>query len=332
MRGDDSESGTLILTSHNIARFETRAGGAATPGSIEWLFGGSTWRAIRKEGNTQWLWDGLTGREINLATNCARLYGAPDGRGFLYTAQVDGLGLVWDLKNFLATPLQCPAALLNMAVGDPKKGCWFTDRSGCIYYAEDRQFRLVAKVDDGVGGVLQVCGDYLLWWGMIPHYYPGLGVDQARAFVTFRRCPGRKQPLKRSGERLFEARDGLCLAVDYDDAHGKLILLWQIEGKPPVIRSATIQGFLKGEFADHELQGCGPLGDSRIALSQDGRILAILNSSRELACVLTETGDLIAYLGGSFPFTHVAPGPNGASFWLVRSNDCVYGCTLVEAE
>lgn len=219
-----------------------------------------------------------------------------------------------------------------MAVGDPKKGCWFSDRSGGIYYADDRQLRLVAKVDEGVGGVLQVCGEYLLWWGMIPHYYPDSGVDQARAFVVFRRRPGRNQSLVRSGERLFAAGDGLCLASDYDEAHNRLILLWQPEGTLPVLRSATVDGFLKGQFADRELQGCGPLGHSRIALSRDGRILAILNSSRELACMSTETGDLVAYLGGSFPFTHVARGPKTASFWLVQSNDFVYGCTLVEAE
>ena len=330
--GNDGEDGTLVLTTHSIVRFHAAEGGSMRAGRMEWLFGGATWRVVRKEDQTQWMWDGETGREICLGTDVpGRLYCALDGRGRFYTARVDRPGLVWDLASLQTEPLYYPTMLLNMAAGDPEKGCWLSDRKGGIYYAgDDRQLRLAATVENGTGSILHICGDYLLWRGAIPHYFPDEGLDQARAFVFFRRRPGANSPLERIGERLFAVREGLCVAMDYDHTRGRLVLLWQPEGKYPVLRTATVEEFLANRFLDHELQGAGLLGDSRIALSPDGRVLGIINSGRELACVSMENGELVASLAGSLPFTHIAPGKEGTSFWLVQAQDVVYGCTLVE--
>ena len=184
----------------------------------------------------------------------------------------------------------------------------------------------------GHGGILHVCGDCLLWRGTIPHYFPDMGVEQTRAFVFFRRRIGSNSPLERIGERLFAVREGLCVAMDYDHTRGRLVLLWQPEGKYPVLRTATVKEFLADQFRDRELQRAGLLGDSRIAVSPDGRVLGIVNSGRELVCVSLDTGKLVATLAGSLPFTHIAPGGEGTSFWLAQAQDVVYGCTLVEPE
>jgi hypothetical protein len=221
--------------------------------------------------------------------------------------------------------------LLNMAAGDPENGCWFSDRKGGIYYVgDDRQLRLATTVEEGTGAILHICGAHLLWRGTIPHYYPDTGVDQARAFVFFRRRPGADSPLERVGDRLFAVREGLCIAMDYDHTRGRLVLLWHREGKYPVLRTATVAAFLADRFIDRELQGAGLLGDSQIAVSPDGRVLGIINSSHALVCVSLDTGELVASLAANLPFTHIAPGGEGSSFWLVQARDIVYGCTLVE--
>lgn len=330
--GDDGEGGMGVLTTHGMMRFHAAEGGSMREGRLEWLFGGASWRAVRKEDQTQWLWDGPTGREVCLGTNVpGRLYCALDGRGSFYTARVDRPGLVWNLASFQTSPLYYPTLLLNMAAGDPEKGCWFSDRKGGIYYVgDDGQLRLAASVEEGTGAILHVCGEHLLWRGTIPRYYPDAGVDQARAFVFFRRRPGDDSPLERIGERLFAVREGLCIALDYDYTRGRLVLLWQPEGKYPVLRTATVEEFLADRFLDREIQGAGLLGDSRIAISPEGRVLGIVNSSHELVCVSMDTGESVASLAGSLPFTHIAPGGGGTSFWLVQAQDAVYGCTLVE--
>lgn len=319
--GADPEGAALVLTTHSVVRFDVAEGGSMRAGRMEWLFGGGTWLAVRKEGHTQWLWDGPTGREVCLGTDIpGRLYCAPDGRRLFFAARVDRPGLVWDLESFQSAPLSYQTMLFNMAVGDPEQGCWFSDRKGGIYYAgDDSQLRLVATVEDGTGAILHICGEHLLWRGTIPHYYTDTGVDQARAFVFFRRRPRKNRPLERIGERLFAVREGLCVAMDYDTTRGQLFLLWQPEGKYPVLRTATVEEFLAGQFVDHELKGAGLLGDSRVAISPDGRVLGILNSGRELICVSTDTGEVVASLAGGLPFTHIAPGGEGRG---VRSGWC----------
>jgi hypothetical protein len=329
--GGDSEGGTLVLTTHSIVRLHVVEGGSLRAGRLDLLFGGPTWLAVRKEDSAQWLWDSH-GREVCLGMDVpGRLYCAPDGRGFFYTVRVDRPGLVWDLASLQTAPLSYRPMMLNMAAGDPELGCWFSDRKGGIYYAgDDRELRLAATVEEGVGGTLEACGKYLLWRGTIPHYYPDMGVEQTRAFVFFRRRPGTDSPLERIGERLFAVQEGLCITLDYDRTRGRLVLLWQPEGKYPVLRTATVEEFLTDRFVERKLQNVGLLGNSRIALSPDGRALGIINSGRELVCVSIDTGELVATLAGSLPFTHIAPGGEGTSFWLVQAQDTVYGCTLVE--
>jgi hypothetical protein len=330
--GDDGERSTLVLTSHSVARFHITEGGSMRAGRLEWLFGGATWRAVRREDQKQWLWDGAGKREICLGTDLpGRIYCSLDGRGYFYAARVDRPGTVWNLATLDTSPLRYRPMMLNMAVGDLDNGCWFCDREGGIYYAgDDRELRLAAKVQDGIGGFLHICGEYLLWRGIIPHFFPGSGVDQARAFVFFLRRTGKQAPLERVGERLFAVKEGLCLALDYDPMRKRLVLLWQPERKPPVLRTATVKDFLADRFTDCELRGTGLLGDSRISISPDARVLGIVNSSHELICVSLDSGEVVAVLGGSLPFSDIAPGGSGSSFWLAQAQDVVFGCTLVE--
>jgi len=332
--GNDGAGATLVLTTHRVVRFHVEEGGAMREGRLVSLFGGVGWRAVRNEGQTIWLWDGQTGREVCLRTDDpGRLYCALDGRGLFYAAGVDGSGVILDLSDFETTPFDYQPLSLHMAVGDPEQGCWFSDRKGGIFYAgASPEMRLAATVEAGIGAGLHVCGDYLLWRGTIPHFYPDMGVDQARAFVFFRRGPGTDSPLEHIGERLFAVREGLCIALDYDHVRGKLVLLWQPEGQYPILRTATIEDFLADQFLDRELRGLGFLGDSRIAVSPDGSTLGIINSAKALVCVSMETGELAAELAGSLPFTHISPGGEGTSFWLVQAQDLVYGCTLEEPQ
>ena len=118
--GDDGDGGTLLLTTHSMARFQAAEGGSMRMGRLEWLFGGDTWRAVRKEDHTQWLWDGLTGREICLGTDIpGRLYCATDGQG-RFLARVDRPGLIWDLASLQTTSLHYPTTPFNMA-GETRK-------------------------------------------------------------------------------------------------------------------------------------------------------------------------------------------------------------------
>src|SRR5581483_7930901 len=105
----------------------------------------------------------------------------------------------------------------------------------------------------------------------IPHYFSDMGVEQARAFVFFRRRPESQVPLEPIGRRLFAVREGLCIAMDYDHTRDRLVMLWQPEGRYPVLRTATVEEFLAGRFLDLEIKGAGLLGDSLIAVSEDGR-------------------------------------------------------------
>ena len=321
----------IVLTSHSMARFRLSAGTSKSVGRIEWLFGGSPWRAVRRQDNTQWLWESQPLRETCLGTDIpGRLYCAPDGRARFFTARVDRPGLVWNLADLQTTILQYSPVPLNMAAGDPDSGCWFSDRKGGIYYAGDeRQMRLVATVDEGSGAILHVCGEYLLWRGYIPHFYPGTGVDHARAFVFFRRKPGHKEALERIGERLFSVREGLCVALDYSNENGKLAMLWHREGKEPVLRIANAVDFLGGRFVDHELHGVGFLGQAQMSFSPDGLFLGIVNMGGAFVCVDVNDGETIATLAGSLPFTHVAPAERGERFWLAQDKDVIYSCTLV---
>src|SRR5207244_3883608 len=97
-----------------------------------------------------------------------RLYCAADGNGQFFSASGYGPGLVFDLSTFGSTPLRgCPLGI-NVAVGEDSGGCWFTDRTGDIYFADAMgQCSCAAKIGlpDVHGSHLENCGDYLVWTG-----------------------------------------------------------------------------------------------------------------------------------------------------------------------
>lgn len=328
---EDGEGSCLALTSHTMVRFHLETGGVGRTGRIDQLFGGLTWRAVRKTGNTQWLWESRPLRQTTLGTDIpGRLYCAIDGKGYFFTARVDRPGIVWKLSDLGTSTIEDSGMPLNGAAGDPDGGCWFCDRKGGIYFAgDDRRLRLAGTVNEGIGSSLHLCGDYLLWRGTIPTFFPGFGIDQARSFVFFKRRPGRRGPLEHAGQQLFPVRDGLCIDMDYDPASGRLVILWQLESKIVVLRTACVEDFLSGRFTGREVHGAGLLGAARISVSPDGHLLGVVNSLGEFVCVNIADGKIIAILGGSLPFTHLAPAGQGACFWLVRGQDSIYHCELM---
>ncbi len=327
----DEDGSCLALTSHTMVRFRLETGGASRMGLVNQLFGGLTWGAVRKEGNAQWLWEKQPLRQTTLGTDIpGRLYCGLDGKGYFFTARVDRPGTVWRLSDLGTTTLEESGMPLNGAVGDPDGGCWFCDRRGGVYFAgDDRRLRLAEAVNEGIGSALHLCGDYLLWRGTIPTFYPGMGIDQARSFVFFKRRPGRQNPLERAGQRLFPVSDGLCIAMSYDPVGRRLVILWKLESKIVVLRTASVENFIAGRFEDREIDGLDPLDIKCISVSPDGDTVGILNSHGEFVCADIDGRKIIATLIGSIPFTHSAPAETGASFWLVQGQDSIYHCNLV---
>jgi hypothetical protein len=327
----ESKGRVLLLTTHSMARFHLSAGGSLTDEMVVWLDGGATWRAVTRKDRAQWLLEAQSDRKACLGTDIpGRLYCGVDGRGYFYAARVDRPGAVWNLADLYSTPLLSPPQLFNAAAGDPEAGCWFCDRRGGIFYVgDDRIVRQVETVKDGLGANLLVCGDYLLWWGTIPHYYPEYGVEQAREFVFFRRRVHQSSRLERLGERRFSVREGLCINLAYNHITGRLTLLWQPETKRPLLRTASIEDFLNGRFHDRDLKGAGLAGHAKTAFSGDGKVLGIVNSGGVFHCVDIENGIVTATLAGSFQFTHLAPAGDDTAFWLVQADQSIYRCTLV---
>ena len=246
-------------------------------------------------------------------------------------ARVDRTGLIWNMATLRTATLRSAQLSLNIAVGDPDGGCWFADRAGGIYFSgNDGNLRLAAKVDEGKGSVIQVCGEYLVWRGFVPKWSPESGVDAVRTFVFFRRRSALNQPLERVGECTFAVRDGLCIAMDYDPSSGMLVMLWHREHDTPVLRLGLVADFLDNRITDLVLGGAGLLGTAQMAVSPDGTVVGIVNARGEFVCVAIADGKEVATLAAAVPFTHVVKGGSGTSFWLVEGLDVIYRCNLVK--
>jgi hypothetical protein len=324
----------LLVSSHSVSRFRLEDGGASRASRLERLFGGSNWLAIRSRDKTQLLWQRSPLRETELTQTASRIYGAPDGRGFLYALEVEGRGRIWNLDNLTSASAAAVPVGLNVSVGDPVAGCWFADRDANIFYA-DREGVCTNIATVGVesprGGVLHVCEDYLVWRGYAPRFYETEGTDHARVFVLFRRSISPKPSLERLGEQWFPVREGHCVTFDFAARSGQLVCIWHREGAPLSLRTARIEEFFAGHYDDHDLElpPAAQLGLGQAALCPDESHLGIVTAAGEFVCVDSRNGQLVAALGASAPFTHIASGDGPRSFWLGGSRDQIFGCMLV---
>ncbi len=330
--------GSLLLgTTHSIVALRVLQGGAKPDGRLEQLLGGPTWRAVLKRDRDQWLLERqypeerLLGREV-----MGRLYCANDGEGRLFAPSGYGPGYVVDLTTFQGTPLQdCPMGI-NAAVGDIAGGCWLTDRTGDIYFADqqgccDRVVEL--GLSDVHGANLVDCGDHLLWLGHSVKYFPDTGAEPARTFVFFRKARRGSPTLERVGEHFRHPREGQCFAALYDVTTGRLVTLWVTaseRGETTNLRVAPVTAFARWEFAEIPLTSLGPYTMVQADLSADGRFIGVLNRHGEFVCVAVSDGRVVATLAGSAPFIAVAPGRSGPEFWISEPGARIRGCTLVE--
>jgi len=329
--------GSMLLgTTHSVVTFSMLQRGAVTDGRLEEIFGGPVWRAVRKREKDQWLLEKQPLREVLLGRGVmGRLYCAPDGRGQFFAASGYGPGLVFDLATLQSAPLQgCPLGI-NVAVGEDDGGCWFTDRTGDIYFADvTGHCRCAAKIGlpDVYGSLIENCGNYLVWAGYSSKYFPETGGEPARTFVFFSKIQKNPSMLERLGEQFRHPREGLCVAICYDQTAKRLVTLWvkAAEGEPYNLRVGSVKEFSHWQFQEIDVGGLGQFGFVQANLSANGRLLGVLNRAGEISCVSVADGRVLATLAASAPFTAVVPGADGSEFWLVESRSSVYRCALVE--
>ena len=330
--------GSMLLgTTHSVVTFRVVHGGAATDGRLEEIFGGPVWRAVRKRGKDQWLLEKQPLREVPLGRGVmGRLYCALDGKGRFFAASGYGPGLAFDLSTLRSTPLQgCPPGI-NVAVGEDSGGCWFTDRAGDIYSADATgQCSCAAKIGlpDVHGSHLENCGGYLVWAGYSSKYFPETGAEPARTFLFFNKTQTNPPMLERLGEQFRHPREGLCVAVCYDQVAGRLVTLW-VKATDGIetysLRVGRVKEFARWQFQEIDVSGLGQFRFVQADLSANGRFLGVVNMPGEISCLSVADGRVLATLAGSAPFTAIARGADGSEFWLVEAGTSVYRCALVE--
>ena len=336
LRPDNS---ILLCTSHSLVMFRVLYGGAATDGHLEGIFGGPIWRTVRKRGKDQQLLEKQPLREVLLGRGVmGRLYCALDGKGRFFAASGNGLGLVFDLSTLQSTQLQgCPPGI-NIAVGEDRGGCWFTDRIGDIYFANTTgQFICAAKIGlpDVHGSLIENCDDYLVWVGYSSKYFPETGNEPARTFIFYSKIQGNPPKLERLSDQYRHPREGLCVAICYNQVDKKIVTLWVKETngiETYHLRVGPLKEFIHWQFEDIDVIGLGKFRFIQAELSANGRFLGVVNIAGEISYLCVATGRVIATLSGSAPFTNIAPGPEGSEFWLVESQANIYKCELIEGK
>jgi len=242
------------------------------------------------------------------------------------------------LSTLQSTPLQsCPPGI-NLAVGEDSGGSWFTDRAGNIYYADATgQFHCTAKIglNDIHGSYLENCGDYLVWIGYSSKFYPETGVEPARTFIFFKKSSGNPPLLKRVGEEFRHPREGLCVAVCFDQVADRLVTLWlkTMDGIDSYsLKVGPMKEFIRWQFQEINVNGFGGYRFVQADLSANGQFLGVVNMPGEISCLSVADGRVVATLAGSAPFTSVSPGADGSDFWLLEARTRVYKCALVEGK
>ena len=91
--------------------------------------GRTVWRTVDHTVNRWWLVEAKPLRQIPLGRGIrGRLDDDLDGNGRLYAASGSGPGVILDVETAEVSPLEDRPAQLSSAVGEPKGGCWFSDR------------------------------------------------------------------------------------------------------------------------------------------------------------------------------------------------------------
>jgi hypothetical protein len=334
MLGDDS---MLLGTTHSAVAVTIMQGGAAKDGGLCGLFGGSTWRVVRRREEDMWLSEKgrshemLLQRAVTGAFHCA-----PDGKGHFFTARGNGPGLLVDVARVHSTALQgCPHGI-DLAVGDDAGGCWFADRSGEIYFASTTgQCNCAGRIplSDVHSSHLENCGDHLVWAGHSRKSFRETGAEPARTFVFFSKEQGNPVKLDLLEEQSRNPKEGSCLAVHYDRVSKKLVTLWvkSTDGQDSYsLRVGPVKEFARWQFKEIDIVGLGEIAYVGSGLSANGRFLGIVNTAGEMCCLSVTTGNLVATLASGAPFTAVAPGAAGPEFWLGGAHASVYRCALAE--
>lgn len=332
---------TLLLASHGLLAFRLSGETLATTEvhrRLDGFFGGNVWCAVWMRDANHWFAAGCLQSEILLAGNeLGRLCCAVDGRGHLFAVSGSGEGKIIDPATLHEMPIRNCLTLPNMASGDMERGCWFSDRVGCIYYVDSTGLcRQVAEVGLTFpqGSQLHSYGDYLVWSGLSNHWFPETGQEPAPTLVIFRRKFTPEMRIERLGEHVIHPRKGHCLALCFDAATERLVTFWKVEEGLGgyLLRLGRVEHFVEGrdleecELVDLKMQGQFP----KIALSYRGESLAVLGVDGTLSCVDVGTGRVIATLAPSSPLIAVAAGGSTTNFWIVGATGQVYRCDLLQ--
>ena len=139
--------------------------------------------------------------------------------------------------------------------------------------------------------------------------------------------------LERLGEQFRHPREGLCVAVCYDQVAERLVTLW-VKATDGIetysLGVGPVKEFARWQFQEIDVSGLGEFRFVQADLSANGRFLGVVNMPGEISCLSVADGRVLATLAGSAPFTAVAPGADGSEFWLVEARASVYRCALVE--
>lgn len=326
----------LLATTQGVTAFSVTGGGVETDGRLQKVIGGPVWRAVRQRDRSQWLLERDPLQETLLDDNMmGRLYCGLDGSGKLYVVRHDAPGSIIDLSSRQSIEWKnCPLGI-NSVIGDDRDGCWLADRLGQIHFVDaNGHCTHAAKMElHGVHGAnLVSCGDHLVWVGFSGCFFPGSGNEAARTFVFFKKLDGDTRRLEQIGCQQRHPREGLCVAICYDDNAQRLVTLWEkesIERGLRYLRIAPVEDYIDWRFRETEVTGLNAYSFLQAEISADGRWMGIVNYAGELSCLSLENSSVRAVLAASSPFTAVAKGPSGSEFWLVEAHTRIYKCALV---
>ena len=284
------ESGMLLVTSHSVVAYRLEHAGSEASFQIDGLLGGPVWRTVDHTGSL------VAGRSQAAAPDPPGAWRTrapllrprwqwPTVRGeWQWTRRDTGRG---DRRGLSA---EDRPAQLSSAVGEPKGGCWFSDRGGDIHFA-DPQGRVAhaARVglEDVSGAQLVNCGESLVWSGLSSQLSE-TGNDYATTFVFFRKLGTHHMRLERVGMQVLPANEGSCTALWHNQSEDRLLTLWAIPdaGKDRHgLRFGSMEDWISGQFQETRIVGLGAFAFEQGALSADGRFLGLVSRSGEIFCV-----------------------------------------------
>ena len=191
--------------------------------------------------------------------------------------------------------------------------------------------RPASGLEDVSGAQLVNCGESLVWSGLSSQLSE-TGNDYATTFVFFRKLGTHHMRLERVGMQVLPANEGSCTALWHNQSEDRLLTLWAIPdaGKDRHgLRFGSMEDWISGQFQETRIVGLGAFAFEQGALSADGRFLGLVSRSGEIFCVRLSDSRVVATLAGSVPFSAVAPGAAGSTFWLADGQSQLYSCSLI---